>query len=798
MKCQRIAVEPAKPHANRGIVIGYPLERASWVWHPDVGRDDTAVLRFTNNLSLEKTATLRIHLSADQRYELFVDGKRAGMGPDRAELHHWSFASYELDLAAGDHRFDVRVWWLGEARPAAQVTHRGGFIFTAEPFTDQLQTGKGSWRVSREAGWSFEPSAFETYHVIGPSEQFNAAQATEATEAESVPVVVQPPLDSEAGEPHTGIIHTPWRLYPSNLPDMIYQPRQVGRVRAVIEGENQGPVAPEACESPRISDWQAMIDRDKPITIPPNSTIHAIVDLEEYYCGFTELILREGRGSTVELQWAESLYEMRDDQPSEFKGDRGAVAGKTWLGFGHRVVNGQGSASAPLGYRSLWWTSGRFHRISVTTADEPVTIDRAGLIETRYPYENQSQWQSDDVALDATLRMAVRGIQMCAHETYLDCPYYEQMMYIGDTRVQMLIAYLMSDDDRLTRRGIELFDNSRWKTGFLAERCPSDPYQLSLTFSMIWVYMVHDYMMWRGDRAWVADRLTGMRCLLENFLPLRNSDGLLEALPGWSFVDWVDQWVSGNAPDGINGVSSIINLQFVYALRAAEAVERWCGEASLADRYGAMADQMGQAIVERFWHEPTGRLADDLSHAHFSEHAQALAILCRIGDAPQTQQLLSALEHHDDLAPTTVYYSFYLLEAFAQCQRGDLIQRRLEFWKKLVDLDMKTPVEKPEPSRSDCHAWGSHPLFHMHCSLAGIRPDSPGFESVLIAPQPGSLRRINCNIPHPRGRIRCELGFDDHGRCSAEISLPPDTPGRLVWAGQTHELKPGQVTTIGS
>jgi hypothetical protein len=108
---------------------------------------------------------------------------------------------------------------------------------------------------------------------------------------------------------------------------------------------------------------------------------------------------------------------------------------------------------------------------------------------------------------------------------------------------------------------------------------------------------------------------------------------------------------------------------------------------------------------------------------------------------------------------------------------------------------MKTPVESPEPSRSDCHAWGSHPLFHARASLFGLRPAAPGFREVQIAPSPGGLKHIEVRAPHPRGWIEGRLEFEGDG-CSGQITLPSGTEGVFVWRGQRKRLMAGAVTEI--
>ena len=63
-------------------------------------------------------------------------------------------------------------------------------------------------------------------------------------------------------------------------------------------------------------------------------------------------------------------------------------------------------------------------------------IESFKLRETRYPMEMESKFESSDARIASFMPIALRGLQMCSHETYLDCPYYEQLQYSGDRRLE--------------------------------------------------------------------------------------------------------------------------------------------------------------------------------------------------------------------------------------------------------------------------------------------------------------------------------------------------------------------------
>lgn len=786
---QRLATPVDRVPLDGNIQRLYEIEKAAWIWAEGAGVDEKLVLEFENEFDVAEATEVVVHVTADQRYELFVDGQLMSIGPDRSDVEHWAFASYQLRLPAGRHRFTATVAWIGDDAPCAQATHRGGFLLAAEgPLASRLNTGAGHWKARRVEGWSFLPGPPPDF--VGREQTIDAREGGRGSE---VPLsVVAPPVSSNA----FGLMRTGWRLHPSPLPDQALEPLDLGTVRAVMEGARREPmmIRAEDRDSPHRDKWQLLARGSGDVVVPAESEVSVLFDLGNYWTAYPRMTFEGGKGATARVAWAESLFEVDADRKvSRRKGSRDAVLDKAFHGVADTFISGGDEET----FRTWWWRAGRYVLLTVRTASDPLTIKQFDILQSRYPLEDEGLFASSDDRLDHTQGLMVRGMQACAHETYMDCPYYEQLMYVGDTRVELLTTYVMTSDTRLPKRAIELFDWSTRLWGMAAEHYPSRTPQLSPTFALIWVGMVRDFAYWRDDPAWVRERLPAIRGTIDHLLTLLEDDGLLGPLPGWPFVDWVDGWGEGNPPAAKEGKSSIVNLHLVQALLDAAEVEEAYGEAALAERNRDWARRLGQCVVDRFWVPERQLLADDLAWREFSEHAQCLAVLSGVLTEDQEAKCVPAMLSAPDLKRCSIYFSFYLFEALARHGRGDEILKRWELWKNLDKLGLKTPIEHPEPTRSDCHAWGSHPLFHARATLFGVRPASPGFASVRIEPRPGDLREMKVRLPHPKGAIIGELHFDAAtGKCTGTIALPDSVAGTFFWHGRSVPLDAGQSTAI--
>ncbi len=776
-----------------------------WVTCPAAG-DPPFVTAYRLRFDLAQPETIRVLVTADERYELYVDGERVGRGPERGDARNWFYEEYELALEAGPHLLAARTWALGPFAPLAQFSLKPGFLLCAveERFWDLFNTGRAPWETCKLNGYDFTPPlvSFGVGHRIDLDTRLFTWGFERGEGSGWMPARPAHPGYHTANRGHAN--PDEHLLRPALLPPMMDEPRFIGKVRNIsspaLSQTHSIPVRAADHMEAEAAAWANLLAGRAALDLPPHTRRRVIVDLENYYCAYPEALVSGGKDGLLRIHWLEGLFA----QPGPWdRGNRDEVEGKYFTAMGHhkdalgdsfRLDGGEHRLLEPL-----WWNAGRYVEILVETDNDPLTIERFCLRETRYPYENASQFRASDPRLETVIPVAVRGLQMCAHETYMDCPYYEQLMYVGDTRLECLVTYLTSQDDRLPRKAIEMFAQSRLPSGLTQSRYPSRERQIIPPFSLWWVGMVHDYWMWRGGNAFLKNWLPAVRSVLDAFTNLVESDGLVRSPEGWNYIDWVEVWEAGVPPGGRAGeVCGPLNWQYVYTLAQAAELEAHFGEPELAARARRLAKQAAEALARAFWDAEKGLFADDTDHTIYTEHSQCLALLAdtRLSGllgADLRAALAERLFTTSGITRPTVYFLHYFLETCRALNRMDVFLDRLQPWFDMPKYGFKTTYENADPhsNRSDCHAWGAHPLYHYFASLLGIRPSSPGFATVDIRPQLGPLEWASGTIQHPAGELSASVRWEE-GYLHGTVTLPPGITGTLHANGQSIELSEGR------
>jgi alpha-L-rhamnosidase len=433
-------------------------------------------------------------------------------------------------------------------------------------------------------------------------------------------------------------------------------------------------------------------------------------------------------------------------------------------------------------------------QLDVVTAGDPLLIHDLHGIFTGYPLERRARFQSDLPWLSDVWEMDWRALRLCAFETFFDTPYYEQLQYVGDSRIQALITLYMSDDDRLVRQAISHFDLSRIPEGITASRYPSAVAQYIPTFSLIWIAMVHDFWMHRDDPGFVRGFLPGIRGVLAWFERHLDESGMVGALPWWPYVDWADGWSGGVPPGGREGRSTVITLQYVYALQRAAELERALGSPIEAERDGARADGVAAAVRRLAWDADRGLFRDTPTQPLYSQQANTMAVLVGATPAGRRREVMARTLADTTLTQGTYYFGYYLLEALERAGLGDRYIEQLAPWRAMLAMGLTTTPERPDPTRSDSHAWSAHPNYGLLATVLGVRPAAPGFRRVRIAPHLGPLRRVEGSVPLPSGPIDVALARDGMDGLSATVTLPAGLTGVFEWHGRQRTLRSGRQT----
>lgn len=756
--------------------------KASWITHPTASQYEYGIFHFRNTFDVNKIPdSLIIYLSADNRYFLYINGKQVCFGPARGMVTYWRYETIDITpfLKKGKNTIAACVINFGQHKPHAQQSYRTALILQASDNNYQnLNTGSGNWKAIQNQ--AYEPIPYHHkpggLYAVGPGDKINGNTYPwnwQQTNYDDSHWLRAKKLQQGHG---TGVMWgNPQNLIPRSIPFLTQRTERMPIVRKTdgIHVENN------------------FLTGKAPLHIPPQTKASILIDQTYLTIGFPQLIISKGKNSKIKITYTEAFYTSKIAENGRLeKGNRNEIQDKTMYGNYDVFIadGGENRLFSPLLLRTF-----RYIRLEIETADQQLTINDFYNVFTAYPYNRTATFETNNSQLDSIWSIGWRTQRLCAGETYFDCPYYEQMNYTGDTRVQALITLNMSADDRLTQDAITLFDQSRMPFGLTQARAPSGEPLIITGYSLFLVSMIHDFMLYRNKPEWCKQFLPGIKYNLDWFEKHIDPDkNLITNLEWWQYTDWVKQWFGGIPPGADNGYSAIMNLQYVYALQKAAEIYRYFNKNQQAGIWEKQATTIKQAVMKYCYDEDKKILTDTPEKKQYSQHTNIFAILTNTIPENQQQALFQKVMENKEIAQCSYYFGFYVFEALQKTGMGNRYLEMLSPWKTMLNHGLTTFAERFEPTRSDCHAWSANPLYFFMTTVCGIKPAEFGFKSVTIAPHPGKLQHVKGGIPHPDGKIAIDLKKNGETGIKGYVNTPDNLKGTFVWNGKKIKLNGGK------
>lgn len=750
---------------------------------PKNAHDNYRVRFFKRTFQAEYGQNLTIEVSADSRYLLWFNGRFRNSGPVRGDITHHFYDTQRLSqqLENGENVIAAMVIYCGDVMPTYKttgapcglMTGAPGFIVNGALLDDEgreIETlhSDERWLVREDSGAFLHEHTGPRGSYTGFTERFRGAH--------------YPWGWNEIGGTSEGFVPATVifpGVTPENVRDSFMPHRLMDRPICSMESEPQRFTSVADGDT----EWQTFLPGDQELTIPAHTRVEKQLSIPAQTTSLMDLKWRGGAGSMIRLTYAEMLTQ---DGVRQYNVE---PVGEV-IGVDDEIYPGGGQES----WQSWYYRTFRHVKVEIETADEPLILENLSHFFWAYPFDLRADFRCDDPFFAKLLEVGYRTLRLCSHETYEDCPYYEQLSYAGDNFVTGRAAALLTGDSDLTAHTIRQFFWSRHPEGLTMSRYPCRMPQIIPAWSQLWLLTVRDYYHFTAEAEVVREVWDGIRSVLAWFEGKRENGGLglVGALNYWCVLDWSPDWAEGTDESGVppgtyREASAANNFLHLWCLRAAAEMAGWLRMEDVD--YRSRAEAFATQVHQAFWDEERGAYRDRVAGPEFSQLTNALAILS--GAAPQ--------HLWDRIAPCLTDPSHcragyfgeqFVLDALAKVGRFGECWDAYEVYRQLIEVGGNTTLpEAPSiPRRSECHAWSVGCVNSLFTHGLGIQPLEPGWKSVLIAPQPGPRTFLKGKVPVSHSEIRVEMVKD--GENWSLKGFAPDIPVTVKLPGKEPHYFP--------
>ncbi|KAK7397879.1 hypothetical protein QQX98_012747 [Neonectria punicea] len=708
---------------------------AQWIWDPAF--DDAAAsaqfvsLRKAFQLDQVTSHDVLLHVSADTRYRLYLNGHSLSFGPCKSYALRWNYETVNITpyLTKGLNILAARVLRFSSSHPGCLSMIRTalpGFILYCDLPGQPIKTDE-SWKAKLDTSVRLtDPSEWD--YRLGPS----FLNINERVDGELIDHGYLTPEFDDSSWPAAVVIKSTGKMSPMldprrlTLRQIPFLTEEFARFEGVV-----------TCSGPTTAEeWTALILDNKPVSLASKS-IHTVdIEVEALTTGFLDFVCDYGGDvkdrPEIELLCSECYEPAFEEGQSRLKGDRtdfrnGTLYGPVDIYKPHLGLNQ---------YSPFWFRTFRYVRMTITTGSEPLTVRGFFYWSTYYPLRIATTIQTSSKLINNLWDISLNTLKNCMHETYEDCPFYEQNQFTMDSRSQILFTYVLSRDDRLARKTMHEFYASRRDDGLLETHYPNPARCINIpTFSLFWVLMVHDHMVHFGDAQLVKEYLGAVDGVLNYF------DRRLGKL-------------------GLVGQFDSDSLLYAYTLLKAGELCSFVGRNDTAREYVSRQHSLVQAVRRHCFDESTGLFLDGPgTTGQFSQHVQTFAVLSGCLDTSDAARELMTMTisrpEEYSMAKASFAMGFYLFRAASEAGvYEESWPVLIKPWEKMIAQNLTTWAESESSVRSDCHAWSATPLYEITTEILGVKQKSKEYlerlgkdgAEVLVAPRVSLVEDIGASV----------------------------------------------------
>ncbi|MEH7414883.1 family 78 glycoside hydrolase catalytic domain [Neobacillus drentensis] len=516
------------------------------------------------------------------------------------------------------------------------------------------------------------------------------------------------------------------------------------------------------------------------VTPKENGDTEYLIDFGKEYLGHIEFEVEAARGTIFDFFLFESIHH------------DGRIEHTFSLNNSLRYIAKEGRQI----YRSFIPRGFRFMLLTIRNLKTPCKIFNIKVDVTTFPTGNVGTFSSSDYLLNQIWEISKHTVRMCAQDTIIDCPAYEQALWTGDSYNISLMNYYTFGNYDLVKRCLRIISKSVYRSPLPESHVPSGWQNVLTAWSIMWMMACREYYRYTGDIEFIKEVYPELKLTVQRFQDFINKDGLLE-ISAWNMLDWAPM-------DTEHKIVTHQNALLVDALRQTAYLASIIGEEEDETTFLTLSEELKRTINKYLWDEEEKVFIDSI-HENGSQsktHSVQTNLIVYLTNCAEGQRrkvieeyLINPPENFVQIKSPFVLFFYY--QALMDLEKNEIVLDNIrEIYGYMLENDATTCWEgweliEGDYSRSHCHAWSAAPTYVFGVLFLGVKPLEPGFTKVAISPNLNGLKWIKGSVPIPQGKI--DIYCKDLGTyVDLQITLPEEVEVQITTPKNTRMLINGK------